>query len=352
MSFIAYEIERSKNGEISDSTIPNYYRAKKLFCEMNDITLNWKKIARGLPSTGKAANDRAPPIAEIRKMMEYPDRRIKPIVKTMVASGVRIGAWDYLKWKHIAPIFQKESDEVIAAKLIVYAGDSEEYYTFITPEAYISLKEWMDFRGEYGEIITRESWVMRDLWQTTNIKYGAKLGLATCPKKLRSSGIKRILERALWEQGLRQPLSTGVRRHEWKAAHGFRKYYKSRAEQTMRPINVEITMGHNIGISASYYRPTEQEVLEDYCKAVELLTINNERQTLQKQVFELTEKNKEENYAIRGRLSEKEREIQSIRKIYDEDIALLKDAIYDMQQLLKNPRKLLGIAKNANLEAG
>jgi hypothetical protein len=45
MAFIAYEKERSKNGEISDSTIPNYYRETKLFCEMNDITLNWKKIA-------------------------------------------------------------------------------------------------------------------------------------------------------------------------------------------------------------------------------------------------------------------------------------------------------------------
>ena len=42
----------------------------------------------------------------------------------------------------------------------------------------------------------------------------------------------------------------------------------------MRPINVEITMGHNIGISASYYRPTEREVLEDYLKAVDLLTID------------------------------------------------------------------------------
>jgi hypothetical protein len=34
MAFIAYEKERSKHGEISDSTIPNYYRATKLFCEM------------------------------------------------------------------------------------------------------------------------------------------------------------------------------------------------------------------------------------------------------------------------------------------------------------------------------
>jgi hypothetical protein len=66
----------------------------------------------------------------------------------MVSSGVRIGAWDYLRWKHVTPIFEKDSNEVIAAKLTVYAGDSEEYFTFITPEAYRSLNEWMDFRRD------------------------------------------------------------------------------------------------------------------------------------------------------------------------------------------------------------
>lgn len=307
MSFIGYEKERSKRGEISVSTIPNYYRATKLFCEMNDIVLNWKKIARGLPRAGKAANDRAPTIEEIRKLVEYPDRRIRAIVYTMVSSGVRIGAWDYLKWKHVTPMFRGgENDEIIAAKLLVYAGDSEEYYTFITPEAYNSLKEWVDFREYYGEKITGESWVMRDLWQTTNITYGANLGLATCPKKLKSSGIKRLLERALWEQGLRQPLASGARRHDWKAAHGFRKYYKSRAEQTMRPINVEITMGHNIGISASYYRPTEREVLEDYLKAVDLLTIHDDKSKLEKQIQELKEKTEDSEHTLESRLKVKD----------------------------------------------
>lgn len=49
MEFIEFEKERAKKGEISECTIPNYYRATKLFCEMNDIILNWRKIARGLP---------------------------------------------------------------------------------------------------------------------------------------------------------------------------------------------------------------------------------------------------------------------------------------------------------------
>jgi hypothetical protein len=313
IQFISYHNDRAKRGEISVSTIPNYYRATKLFCEMNDIVLGWKKIARGMARVRKAANDRAPTLEEIQLLIEYPDRRIKPIVYTMVSSGIRIGAWDYLQWKHVLPTIN-DKGEIVAARLLVYAGEADEYYGFITPEAYNSLKDWMDFRASYGENITGKSWVMRDIWQTTNITYGANLGLATCPIKLKSSGIKRLLERALWEQGLRHPLSKGVRRHEWKAAHGFRKYYKSHAEQVMKPINVEITMGHDIGLSESYYKPTQLEVMEDYLKAVSLLTINADNLILQKKVEELTEKSKYNEYIIKGKLAERDKQIEELIK--------------------------------------
>jgi integrase len=218
MKFIDYQKERSIRREISESTISNYYKANKLFCEMNDLTLNWKKIARGLPTGRKSANDRAPTLEEIQKLVEYPDIRIKPIVYVMVSSGIRIGAWDFLKWKHVTPI-TNGFEEIIAAKLLVYPQDREEHYTFITREAFTCLKEWMDFRSSYGETITGESWLMRDLWQTTEMNYGAKFGVATYPKKLKSSGIKSLLERAIRSQGLCKPLPAGVNRREWKGAH-------------------------------------------------------------------------------------------------------------------------------------
>lgn len=146
------------------------------------------------------------------------------------------------------------------------------------------------------------------------MNYGAKWGLATHPKKLHSLAIKRLLNRALWEQGIRQnPLPAGVKRHEWKTAHGYRKFYKSRAEQVMKPINVEATMGHDLGISQSYWKPTEREVLKDYLKAVDLLTINDAKSTLQKQMVELTEKNKEENLNIKGKLAEREKEFEAMK---------------------------------------
>jgi len=76
-------------------------------------------------------------------------------------------------------------------------------------------------------------------------------------------------------------LKNGQRRHEWKAAHGFRKFYKTRSEQVMKSIKVEITMGHNIRVLGSYYKPTEKEVLEDYLKASGLLTIKNNQTLLE-----------------------------------------------------------------------
>ncbi|MGH9982543.1 MAG: hypothetical protein ACRD8W_01135 [Nitrososphaeraceae archaeon] len=311
MEFLSYQVQRSHRGEISQATIPNYLKAIKLFCEMNDVPITWKKISRGIPKGRQAANDRAPTIEEIQKLVEYPDRRIKPIVFIMASSGIRIGAWDSLQWKHVAPLVDMDG-HVTAARLLVYAGDTEEYYAFITPEAYKALNEWMDFRASYGEKITKESWVMRDIWQTTNVNNGARLGLATIPKKLKSSGIKRLLERALWEQGIRQPLRKGEKRHEWKAAHGFRKFYKTRSEQVMKPINVEITMGHNIGISGSYYRPKEAEVLSDYLKAVDILTVGNDNMIMKKQVEALQHKTKENEYIIRGKLQEKDDQINSL----------------------------------------
>ena len=59
--------------EITAATALNYVKTIKLFCEMNDILLPWKRITRGLPKARRYADDRAPTIDEIRKIIEYPD---------------------------------------------------------------------------------------------------------------------------------------------------------------------------------------------------------------------------------------------------------------------------------------
>ena len=44
---------------------------------------------------------------------------MKPIVLTMISSGIRIGSWDYLKWNHVIPLNDKNNN-IIAAKLNVF----------------------------------------------------------------------------------------------------------------------------------------------------------------------------------------------------------------------------------------
>jgi hypothetical protein len=74
-------------------------------------------------------------------------------------------------------------------------------------------------------------------------------------------------------------------------------------EQVMRPANVEVLMGHSMGVSDSYYRPTEKQLLEDYLKAVPLLSI-----TEAMDVHEIEEKLRAEFEARLARLEGEMRE--------------------------------------------
>jgi len=284
--FLQFERERVDREQITGATLRNYAKSIKLFCEMTDVPVAWKKITRGLPKSRRFADDRAPTLEEIHRICDYPDRRIKAIVFAMSSSGIRLGAWDYLRWRHIEPI--ERNGMTVAAKIMVYAGDDEEYISFITPEAYFQLEKWMEYRKDSGEQVDENSWVMRQLWNTKDGHYHH--GRIKESTKLKSSGVKRLLEDALWTQGLRKKSSLKRNRYEFQTNHGLRKWFKTRCEQSgMKSINIETLMGHSIGISDSYYRITERELLDDYLKAVDLLTINEDN-VLRRQANGLSDK--------------------------------------------------------------
>ncbi len=113
--YVIYNKQKVENKEIIAGTLKNYLKIIRLFCRMNDIEdlIHWNKIKISMPKVKEFADDRAPTIDEIRKLVEYNDVRIKPIVYTMASSGIRLGAWDYLKWKHVIPIKDEDDPSVI-----------------------------------------------------------------------------------------------------------------------------------------------------------------------------------------------------------------------------------------------
>jgi DNA polymerase III gamma/tau subunit len=77
IGFLQFQKQRVESDQITASTLKNFVKSLKVFCDSADIDIPWKKITRGLPKGRQSANDRTPTIQEIHKLAEYPDRRIK-----------------------------------------------------------------------------------------------------------------------------------------------------------------------------------------------------------------------------------------------------------------------------------
>jgi outer membrane PBP1 activator LpoA protein len=92
-------------------------------------------------------------------------------------------------------------------------------------------------------------------------------------------------------------------------------------------------------------------VLNDYLKAVDILTIDYDKNTLKKQVAELTEKGKQDAYIIKGKLAEKEKEMEETKREFAELKAKQEEASRKQQvdidqikaQLEKNAEDQVGI---------
>lgn len=331
---------RIEQGEIREGTMRNYIKAIKLFCEMNEINVFWKKISKGLPVAVQASDDRPPTIEEILELIkDYPDRRLKVIVLIMVSSGIRIGAWNYLQWKHIEPIYEQRGDTriLITAKIIVYAGTPDKYYSFMTPEAYEALKDWMNYRTLHGEKVTPESWLMRDTWQKIDRKHGHRIGLAKFPRKFDSEGIRTLLDKAWKIQGVREKLSPSIKHHPFKSSHGFRKFFQTTCEQIMISANVERLMGHSNGLKDSYYKPTDKEVLDDYKKVLGLLTLQDENK-LRLEMIDLAKRKQDFELKSKSKLMEKDEQLKKYDEQHQQDInSLKKEMVKIMKMIQQNP---------------
>ncbi len=101
-----YQKGRAEKREITENTVPQFYKPIKLLCDINDVLLNWKKITRGFPKGRRYGDYRAPSVAELKAILAYPDRRIEPIVLTACSGRLGNGAWDYLKWFPSIPVLE------------------------------------------------------------------------------------------------------------------------------------------------------------------------------------------------------------------------------------------------------
>jgi integrase len=239
----------------------------KHVCEINDIVLNWKKIKKFINSekTGNETNgrDRGYAHEEIQKILVFSDQRLKTAFLILASTGIRIGALRTLRVGDLEKI-----DEIY--KVRVYAGDKEEYISFTTIECAREIDSYLDFRKRHGEKITDDSFlIVKKFDVNTKLTKGMQFSQA---------GIKSVLEKIIRNTGIRLVNHTNqFKRQSVPLLHGFRKWNtKQLVDSNLNPEIREMLLGHKIGLAGAYYRPTEQDMLNEYLKAIPLLTISDE----------------------------------------------------------------------------
>jgi hypothetical protein len=249
----------------------------------------------------------------------------------MCSSGIRLGAWDHLKWKHIIPI--ERDGNVVTALIEVYADTDTQYPTLITKESFDALKGWMDFRKASGEKITGESWLMRHYWDT---KEGFTHGVITKPVKLSKDGIKGLIDSALRRQGLRKNLTDGKKRHEFKLNHSFRKWRETQLIMAgLKQQDINILMGHaNSGMVDHYYRPwmngdqkIDNYLVNEFLKASDYLSIQQE-------------------YRIQSKmesLEEKQNEITLMKDKHEREMKQMDQKLDTIMAIVRQNPKLAGV---------
>ena len=255
----------------SRSTVNTNVAAILYFLENNDIELNKRKLRRYYPYDESTNEDRPYTTVEIAKILSVCDLREKAMIQLMASSGIRIGALCSMQRRDLTKIdFQKS----ILYRVQVYARTRDKYIALTTPESAKAIDEYLDYRKRCGETLKDESPLFRKHFNKEDPF------IINVPKPLSDVSIKKAVDGVLKK--------SGVKTSECMRSHAFRKGFKSICEQSgMKSINIEMLMGHNIGVSGHYYRPAESDILEDYMThAADALTIDP-NQRLQTRVKEL-----------------------------------------------------------------
>ena len=290
---------------------------------MNDVTLNRKKISRFIGkknvksgSGSGSEKGRAYTRDQIAQILAVADERIKAIILLLASSGIRIGALPGMKLKHLVveggDRNNENGDGSNIYRISVYDG---EYFTFCTPEAKKAIDEYLQYRERCGEKLRPESPLIREQFARHDAlkvrhPYPTNLGNMVClvAETLIKSGIRQ-------RDHLTENQTPGKARKEIPLNHGFRKFFNTALMNAdVHPSFKKLLMGHSVQLDEVYYDKgsdkSRAKLLEEYSKAIDALTINEENR-LRKKVQELTPKS-DEIQAMKAELKERREQAEKL----------------------------------------
>jgi integrase len=266
-----------KKQDRSEGYVISEYAAVKGFLSMNDIVLNWDKIAKYKGEFKKKQKDEAYSHPQIQQLLQVCDIRTRCIILTFCSTGIRVGALPELRLKHL----KKVGD---LYQFTIYEGYKEEYITFCTPECANAIENYLQYRKRSGEEWNEESPFIRQQFDPKDILQ------VKDPKSVSTSTIRNVLWNLLNKSGIREINHeyTKTQRKKIPEIHGFRKFFTSQlVNSNVNDVKRYLLEGHALKANDNSYVRVKDQLYDEYLKAIDNLTINEENR-LKKKVEILT----------------------------------------------------------------
>lgn len=265
---------------LSHATMKHLVAPISTFYQLHDVVLNHKKINRYFGEYRRVVKDKVYTTEQLQRALQHADSRMRMIILLLASTGCRIGALPGLTLGNICKI-----PDYGLYKITFYEDTNNEYYSFCTREcASTGIENYLLYRQRCGEKLAFNQSTNR--WEPADAPL-IRLSFDSTDsfqasrqvKPISYQGLKRSLGLHLVRTGLRQiehPTEHYKRiRKSIALANGFRKHVISTfIEAGLNHEIRELLVDHATGLDASYFRPSEKQVLEEYLKAEPLLTVD------------------------------------------------------------------------------
>ena len=239
------ELRRTAN----PNSIPSKFQGIRHFCVMNRICVDWDIIHKMFPQRQRAPILRAYTADEIREMLSAVNARDAALIHFLASTGARIGVFDHsLVLGHL----KKMPCRCKAVKL--YAGEVEEYWAFLTPQASKILDVYHNMRRNGGEAFDEDT----PVFAVRNAHAG----------QLTWNGARSALYRIIAKNNIPRTKHDG--RYDVQADHGFRKRFNTilKLDNSVNYNIAEKLMGHKNGLDGAYFVPTIEEMFAEFRKII------------------------------------------------------------------------------------
>jgi len=236
---------------------PNSYNAImtpiQSFLEMNEIEFSWKTIKNLYPSKIPTSNQLPYTDEDIRELLgATTSLRNKAFIHFLASTGVRVGSTPEIKIEDV-----KENED--GAVVTIYRDTTEEYRTCLTPEAYTSLKRYLEQRIERNP---------------DSVLFTRKNNITPLTSTSAQDIVRNVRKQA------KLSIDNGRKSRRGKSQnHAFRKRFEiTLASCDLQQRFIDYMQGHFSGNSKAYFNGVSDEQLyAQFKRAIPTLTLDKSK---------------------------------------------------------------------------